>query len=100
MPPGAVSPGEDGTGSCPCRSGSGAVAIAIYALVALVVLARADLVGVGASDDVVDTAAWVVAGYFLLGIGVNLASRSRPERFVMTPVAAMLCALSTVVALG
>lgn len=83
----------------PLRVGS-VVALATYALVALVVLVRADLVGVGVSDDVVGTAAWVVAGYFLLGIGVNLASRSRPERFVMTPVAAVLCALCTVVALG
>ena len=43
-------------------------------------------------------AAWVVAGYFLVGIGVNLASRSKHERAVMTPIVALLCGLSVVVA--
>ncbi|MGA8978863.1 MAG: hypothetical protein WB473_07065 [Pedococcus sp.] len=43
-------------------------------------------------------ATWVVAGYFFLGIGMNLASRSKPERVLMTPVVALLCVLSGVVA--
>jgi hypothetical protein len=48
---------------------------------------------------IVGVATWVIAGFFLLGAAGNLASRSRPERFVMTPVAALLCALTVVVAL-
>jgi hypothetical protein len=44
---------------------------------------------------------WVVAGYFLLGAAGNLASRSRSERVVMTPIAVVLCSLTaTVAALG
>jgi hypothetical protein len=49
---------------------------------------------------VVRVTTWVIAGYFLLGAKTNLASRSRSERRVMTPVAVALCALTTAVALG
>ena len=46
-------------------------------------------------------ATWVIAGYFLLGAAGDLASRSRSERLVMTPVAVALCSLTvTVAALG
>ncbi|WP_091330050.1 hypothetical protein [Geodermatophilus ruber] len=76
------------------------VSIVIYALIAGVVLARADLVSPGVSEAILRTATWVVTGYFFLGIGLNLASRSRPERAVMTPTVALLCALCAVVALG
>ena len=71
-----------------------------YALLAVVVLARADLVSPGIPDGVVRPATWVVVAYFLLGVGLNLASRSKPERAVMVPVSAVLCALCAVVAIG
>lgn len=74
--------------------------IAIYALVAAVVVARAGLVSFDVSARAVEVATWVAAGYFLLGIGLNLASRSRPERMVMTPLCAVLAVLCGVVALG
>ena len=74
------------------------VSIAVYALIAAIVLERADLVSTGIPDRAVRIAAWVVAGYFLLGIGMNLASRSKSERAVMSPVVALLCGLSVVVA--
>jgi hypothetical protein len=75
------------------------VAIAVYVVIGWVVLARAGLLGGG--DGVVRVVTWVIAGYFLLGAAGNLASRSRSERFVMTPVAVVLCSLTaTVAALG
>ena len=79
------------------RVGS-AVSIVLYALMAGVVLDRADVVYTGASDAVVRTAAWVVVGYLVIGIGTNLASRSNAERAVMTPTVAVLCGLCAVVA--
>lgn len=79
------------------RIGS-AVSILIYALIAAVVLGRADLVSVGASDGLLRAAAWVVVAYLVLGVGLNAASRSRGERMVMTPTAAVLCALCAAVA--
>jgi hypothetical protein len=81
------------------RAGS-LVSTAIYALIATVVLARAGLVSIGVPEEVVGAAVWVVVAFFFLGIGLNLASRSKPERSVMAPISAILCALSAVVALG
>lgn len=73
------------------------VSVVIYVLIGWVLLARA---GQGSgSHGVLGVATWVIAGFFLLGAAGNLASRSRPERVVMTPVAVLLCALTVVVAL-
>jgi hypothetical protein len=74
--------------------------VVVYALIALVLLWRADLVPPGAPSSVVRVSAWVVTGYFLLGTVMNGISRSRPERNVMTPTAAALFVLSLVVSVG
>jgi hypothetical protein len=85
----------------PLRLRVGSVVSALtYVLMAYVVLARAELITSSLSDDVLRVAAWALAGYLLVGIPLNLASRSRPERLVMTPVVATLCVLTVVVALG
>jgi hypothetical protein len=83
----------------PLRVGS-LISLLVYAVIALVLVWRAGLVTPALSDDVVRVAAWCVAGYFLLGTALNAASRSRAERNLMTPTAAALCALSSVVALS
>ena len=44
--------------------------------------------------------AWLVSVLFAVGTLMNAASRSRSERAVWTPVAAMLCACSAVTALS
>ncbi len=75
------------------------VSIAIYAMIALVMLDRAGLVTwlpAGLSGIL----AWVVVAFFGLGTVMNLASRSLPERLTMSPMAALLCGLSIVVALA
>jgi hypothetical protein len=74
--------------------------LVIYALIGAIVAERADLLDVAASDSPVRVAAWAVAAYFLLGVVLNAASRSKAERNVMTPLCAVLCALSVVVASG
>ena len=76
------------------------ISLVIYALVVAVVAARADLISLDVSNTVVEVATWSAAGYFFLGIGLNLASRSKPERIVMTPLCAVLSTLCGVVALG
>jgi hypothetical protein len=81
------------------RAGS-VVSIVIYALIATVIVARADLVSLGIPEGVVHTATWAFVAYFVLGAGLNLASRSKPERSVMSPVSAVLGALCAVVALS
>jgi hypothetical protein len=76
------------------------VSILVYGLIAAVVLHRAGLASTPLPDGFVTGATWTIAGYFLIGVGLNLASRNPAERAVMTPVALVLCALCLVVALG
>ena len=76
------------------------MSIVIYGLVAAVVATRADLYSLNVSNTVIEVTTWAAAGYFFLGILLNLASRSKPERIVMTPICAVLGILCGVVALG
>lgn len=71
----------------------------VYGLIAVVLLdrvGRTDLL----PDGLVTIAAWVVTGYFTLGIAMNAISRSRPERLTMTPTCLVLAACSAVIALS
>ncbi|WP_369257459.1 hypothetical protein [Geodermatophilus amargosae] len=79
------------------RVGS-AVGIAVYAVAALVVLQAAGALTV-LPRGLVDVGIWVLTGYFALGVALNAASRSRPERLVMTPVALALTVVCLVLAL-
>ncbi len=76
------------------------VSIATYAVIAVILLERATLVSWIGSSEFVQIAAWVVFAFFAFGILTNAVSRSKPERFTMTPVVIILAALSLVVALG
>lgn len=73
--------------------------ILIYGACATIILDRAGLVE-AVSDDVSRIGAWVIAGFFSLGVLMNAISRSKPERFTMTPVAFVLAASAYVVAMG
>jgi hypothetical protein len=64
------------------------------------VLARAGLAEVIPWPAVTAVGIWVLAGYFVLGIALNALSRSRPERWTMAPLCAVLAALTLVVALS
>ena len=79
------------------RIGS-AVSIALYALFGWVVLGAA--AGAPAAARAFEVGVWVLTGYFTLGVLVNAASRSRPERLVMTPACLVLAACCLVVALA
>ena len=79
---------------------SSVVSIVLYAIIAFVLLERAGVTNALALPLVEQIAAWVVTAYFILGIGLNAISRSRPERFAMTPVVLVLAVLSLLVALG
>jgi hypothetical protein len=80
------------------RIGS-AVSIVLYALFASIIVAAAKRISDGTSAGVVDVGIWVLTAYFIVGIAMNAISRSRPERFVMTPVVLVLAAVSLVLAL-
>ena len=76
------------------------VAILLYAGFAAVLLQQAGVVALLPGGAWLGIAAWVVVGYCAIGIPMNAISRSRPERLTMTPLVAVLFALSLVVALG
>lgn len=75
------------------------VSILIYALIVVLALDRAGALEV-VPDPVSTVGMWVVFGYFVLGIPLNAISRSRPERFTMTPIVIVLAVLSLFVALS
>jgi hypothetical protein len=79
---------------------SSAVSIVLYGIIAVVLLERAGLTHLFDLPLVEQIAAWVVTAYFVLGVPLNAISRSKPERFVMTPVVLVLAVLSLLVALG
>jgi len=81
------------------RLGS-AISIGLYVVFAVLVLQRAGLAGVLPWPGFVEVAVWVLAGYFALGILLNAISRSRPERWTMAPLCALLAVLAVIVALG
>lgn len=71
------------------RIGS-AVSVLVYGGIAWIIAAAVDM----------PVALWVITVYFGIGILANAASRSRPERFVMTPVVAVLFLCCLLIALN
>jgi hypothetical protein len=74
------------------------VSIVIYAVIAMLALDRAGVIDV-VTDTVSTVGMWIAFAYFVLGIPLNAISRSKPERYTMTPVVAVLAILSLLVAL-
>ncbi|MGO4187420.1 hypothetical protein [Pseudarthrobacter sp. TAF60_1] len=74
------------------------VSIGLYAIFAYAALAEADLVPPLIGESLMTVTIWVMTGYFALGVLMNGLSRSKPERFVMTPATAALAALYLVLA--
>jgi hypothetical protein len=76
---------------------SSAVSIALYALFGAILLDRAGLLDLldGALSSI---GAWVLFAYFSVGVVMNAISRSRAERYAMTPVAAVLAGCALLVA--
>ena len=73
------------------------VSVCLYMGFAVVILDAAKVISVLPSR-LSTILVWVTAGYFLLGMGVNLISPSLVERMIMTPVAALLGVLTVLVA--
>lgn len=80
------------------RIGS-AVSVLIYAFMAVVAFDRLGAIDVF-PDGFSVVAMWVIFGYLCLGILLNAVSRSKPERYTMTPVVIVLAVLSLLIASG
>lgn len=80
------------------RIGS-AVSVLIYAFMAVVAFDRLGAIDVF-PDGFSVVVMWVIFGYLCLGILLNAVSRSKPERYTMTPVVIVLAVLSLLIASG
>ncbi|WP_262851300.1 hypothetical protein [Mumia quercus] len=78
------------------RVGS-ALSIVLYAAFAVVVLDRSGEID-ALADGVASVGAWVVFVFAVLSVVVNALSRSRPERYTMTPTCVVLAVATFFVA--
>lgn len=74
------------------------VSAALYVVAIVVALTRAGLGGASSESLFARYGAWAFTVLFLLGVLLNLASRSPWERWIMTPVALLLTLLFYVLA--
>lgn len=75
------------------------LAALVYVAIVIVVLDRAEHISV-VEDGSSKVAAWGIAVFFAAGIPLNAISRSRPERYTMTPLVTILTILTAIVAIG
>ncbi|WP_311212386.1 hypothetical protein [Arthrobacter sp. WCS2018Hpa-7] len=76
------------------------MSILLYALFGYTALAQSGLVPVLVSQPFTAVFMWVLTAYFTVGVAMNAISRSKAERFVMTPVALVLALLFLLLSLG
>jgi hypothetical protein len=81
------------------RTGS-AIAVVVWLVAILLVLARADYLSLPGPAELVTWGAWALVVLLVLGAVMNMASSSLWERFGWGPLAAILAAFTAIVALG
>lgn len=74
-------------------------AIVAYAVIAVIGFDRAGVIDV-IPDAVSQVGIWVAFAFFALGVIMNGISRSKPERYTMTPVVLVLAVLALIIALS
>lgn len=73
---------------------SSSFSILIYFVIALVLLSKVSVISVFQSGRGLDNVSLFIAIYFSLGVFLNVISKSKKERFLMTPIALILAVLS------
>ncbi|HBO65015.1 TPA: hypothetical protein DD425_03590 [Candidatus Saccharibacteria bacterium] len=76
-----------------------AISILLYGIFAAFLVSKAGIAPIIPGGEVLSVGMWVFTGYFFIGIGMNAISKSKNERIVMTPVAALLAIIFLLVAL-
>ena len=79
---------------------SSVLAVVTYAIFAFIALERVDVTNVFTDPLTAIITLWVIAGYLLLSVLSNLASKSAKEKRVMVPLSLTLGILATVIAVG
>lgn len=79
---------------------SSIVSIGIYAFIAVLIVSKAGLWQVIPEGTFLTVSLWVVFGYFVLGVGLNAISRSKAERYTMTPASLVFAICLFIIAKG
>jgi hypothetical protein len=69
------------------------ISIFLYSLFAFIILDKADIFDSLKNENIVNTGVWILTIYFLFGTLMNSVSRSKYEKFLMTPVSLILALL-------
>lgn len=99
LPYGAAAFGGSNTVLPPRLRWSSGISSALFCGALYVVLAEADLFGVGGRTTLIRVAIWIFVAIFGLSAIANVASHSRWERRLMAPIALVLTACCAVLAL-
>ena len=81
--------GQNITLSRKLRFGS-AISIATYFVFAIFIMSKAGIWIVISNRSILDMVLWAITCYLILGIFLNAISRSKLERYTMTPVTLIL----------
>ena len=76
------------------------LAVVTYAIFAFIALLRVEVTNVFTDPLVAVITMWAIAGYLMLSVLPNLASKSAKEKRVMVPVSLTLGILATRIAIG
>ncbi|MHA1988365.1 MAG: hypothetical protein ACW98D_17155 [Promethearchaeota archaeon] len=76
-----------------------AIAIGIFAFSIIIILERVKLINLFNNPMVSLIALWILAAYFTLNVLMNLMSKSKWEKRVMTPIAAIVAICCYIVAI-
>jgi hypothetical protein len=79
---------------------SSLISIVLYFIFLFFLWSATNLIAPISNAAFVTMGVWIIAMYMLLGIGMNVISRSKPEQFIMTPVATILAVCFLIVALA
>ena len=80
------------------RLGS-AVSIVLYACFAVLVLSKTGIMPIVGKGVFLDWSLWAITFYLAMGVPLNVLSRSKPERYTMTPVVVVLVICFVVISL-
>lgn len=69
------------------------ISIILYIVFGLFLASKANIVTIIPDSQTLDVGIWVLAVYFVIGVVMNIFSRSMKERIVMAPVALLLATI-------
>jgi hypothetical protein len=74
--------------------------IIIYIFICLIFTSKVGIISLFPQGSGLTTASWILTPYFFTGIPLNAISRSKKERYVMTPVVTLLAILALIITLN